>query len=69
MIVVVNNKGEAFWLIFNSMSTCLELLYAKWLGNCVYCKFIFTFLCSCLRGYDIDYSLIIIYSFYTVIWF
>ena len=32
---------------FDSMSTCLGLFYAKKLGNCIHCTFLFTFLRRC----------------------
>ena len=39
------------WIDFD-MSTCLGLFYAKKFGSCVYCKFLFTFLCNYfLRGF------------------
>ena len=34
---------------FSGLSTHLGLFYASSLGNCIYCMFIFTFLCSLLR--------------------
>ena len=42
---------------FNGISFCLGLFYAKRLGNCFHCTFMFTFLSSYfLRGYFIAHG-------------